>query len=125
MRAKPGDALWLTPAGDGRIDTQLARAQGAGKLAAIAQLTGVDPSKNAYLLRRQVAEAIALPADKSWDALAQALRGRGDTDIAELIEKAFPGPPTATPTVDVEAFPAPPTATPTVDEFLSALRGRR
>ena len=110
LQAKPGDALWLAPDDGGRIDTELGRACDAGVLAAIAHLTGVDPVEDADRLRKRVAKAIGLPPDKSWDALAQALCGRGDTDIADLIE---------------EAFPVTPTAAPTLDEFLSALRGRR
>jgi len=85
-------------------------ARDARVLAAIAHITGVDPVEDADRLRKRVAKAIGLPPDKSWDALAQALRGRGDTDIADLIE---------------EALPATSTATPKLDEFLSALRARR
>jgi hypothetical protein len=97
LRAEPGDALWLTPGDGGRIDTQLASAHDVGVLAAIAHLTGADPAEDAGLLRERVAEAIGLSPGKSWDALAQALRGRGDADVAELIEEAFPATSMATP----------------------------
>jgi hypothetical protein len=110
LQAEPGDTLWLTPADGDRIDVRLARVQDASILYAIAHLSGAEPAEDADLLRKRVAEAAGLPTDKNWDALAQALRGRGDADIAELIE---------------QLFPAASGAVPTFDEFLSALRGRR
>jgi hypothetical protein len=92
------------------MDVRLARMQDAGALPAIAHLTGTEYAEDTELLRKSIAEAAGLPADKSWHALEQSLRGRGDIDIAELVE---------------ETFPAAPGATPTLDEFLSALRSRK
>jgi hypothetical protein len=110
LQAAPGDALWLTPTGGDWMDVRLARMQDAGALPAIAHLTGTEYAEDTELLRKSIAEAAGLPADKSWHALEQSLRGRGDIDIAELVE---------------ETFPAAPGATPTLDEFLSALRSRK
>lgn len=107
MAADEGDVLWMRPGADDQLLVELARREVATHTANIALHCGVKPSDDH--LRAGVAAALGLSKHTKWSTILATLRGRGDLDVADMVE---------------DHAPSEQTPTSSVNDFLTALRGQ-
>jgi hypothetical protein len=105
LNGQSGDTLWVTPAQDQIAVRLLHRAPESDTKNKVRLLCGIDDD-GAPLLA-QVTSALGLSGHRNLSNIIQALRSRGDADVADLLE----------PHESREPRPAP-----DMDEFLDALR---